>query len=99
MCIRDRYLTTFLLPSGRYRYTCAAMGLLSSGDEWNLQSDNAFIRLLNLLKLIDDLLVQAESQEVCLLHLRDVLQSCRDFGITISLKKLEFGETVSFAGW
>ena len=28
------YLTTFLLPSGRYRYLCAPMGLSSAGDEF-----------------------------------------------------------------
>ena len=28
------YLTTFLLPSGRYRYLRAPMGLSASSDEW-----------------------------------------------------------------
>ena len=32
-------LTTFLLPSGRYRYLRAPMGLSSSSDEWCRHSD------------------------------------------------------------
>ena len=34
-------LTTFLLPSGRYRYLRAPMGLSSSSDEWCRHSDRA----------------------------------------------------------
>ena len=33
------YLTTFLIPSGRYRYLRAPMGLSSSSDEWCRYSD------------------------------------------------------------
>ena len=32
-------LTMFLLPTGRYRYLRAPMGLSSSSDEWCRQSD------------------------------------------------------------
>ena len=34
-------ITTFLLPSGRYRYLRAPMGLSSSSDEWCRHSDRA----------------------------------------------------------
>ena len=33
------FLTTFLLPSGRYRYLRAPMGLTASSDEWCFASD------------------------------------------------------------
>ena len=34
-------LTTFLLPSGRYRFLRAPMGLSASSDEWCQRSDKA----------------------------------------------------------
>ena len=55
-------LTTFLLPSGRYRYLRSPMGLSASSDEWCRRSD-MFLEGLDLLKLVDDLLIQAQTHE------------------------------------
>jgi hypothetical protein len=53
-------LTTFLLPSGRYRYLGAPMGLNTSGDEFCCRTDKAVAGLQAwLLKIVDDMLIQA----------------------------------------
>ena len=52
-------LTTFLLPSGRYRYLRAPMGLSASSDEWCRTSDWIVEGLPWAMKIVDDTLVWA----------------------------------------
>ncbi len=92
-------LTTFLLPSGRYRYLRAPMGLNASSDEWCSRSDAAIQGLEGVLKLVDDILVLAPSLELLETRLRAVLTRCRENGITISKKKFQVGSSVKFAGY
>lgn len=91
-------LTTFLLPTGRYRYTRAPMGLNASGDEWCRRSDLALQGLTGVKKLVDDILVEGETLEQLQDRIRNVLQRCRKHNIRLSLKKFEIGRKVSFAG-
>ena len=51
-------LTTFLLPSGRYRYLRAPMGLSSSSDEWCGHSDRV-VGFPWCKKIVDDILIWA----------------------------------------
>ncbi len=92
------YLTTFLLPSGRYRYTRAPMGLCASGDEWCHRSDQALEGLEGVTKLVDDILIQAVNETELLKKLEEVLERCRKHGISISHEKLQLGKEVKFAG-
>ena len=92
-------LTTFLIPQGRFRYTCAPMGLCSSSDEFCVRTDEAVADLPYVLKIVDDLLIQAETEEQLFLRLREVLNRCREFGIKISLRKLAIGQCLKFAGF
>jgi transposase InsO family protein len=91
-------LTTFLLPSGRYRYLRAPMGLSSSGDEFCRRSDEVLAGLPWTQKIVDDILVQAPSQEELFRRVREVLQRCKKHGLTVSRRKLELGQSVKFAG-
>ncbi len=91
-------LTTFLLPSGRYRYLRAPMGLCASSDEWCQRSDVALQGLPGVSKLVDDVLVQAPNEHTLLSRIRQVLERCRAHGITISRRKLQIGREVKFAG-
>ena len=54
-------LTTFLLPSGRYRYLQAPMDLSSSSDECCRHSDRAIHGLPFTKKIVDDILVWGSS--------------------------------------
>ena len=57
----SRKLTTFLLPSGRYRYLRAPMGLSASSDEWCKRSDAALSGILGVHKLVDDILIEGSN--------------------------------------
>ena len=91
-------LTTFLLPSGRYRYLRAPMGLSCSSDEWCRHSDEAIEGLGFARKIVDDILIWAE--EIPQLHerIRIVAKRCSELNILLSKKKLEIGSEISFAG-
>ena len=95
----SKKLTTFLLPMGRFRFCRAPMGMASSSDEWCRRSDQAVHGLPDVLKLVDDILVQGTDYEDLFEKLEAVLQRCREHNITLSLKKLEVGEKVNFAGF
>jgi Reverse transcriptase (RNA-dependent DNA polymerase). len=92
-------LTTFLLPLGRYRYLGAPMGLNTSSDEFCCQTDKAVEGLPWLLKIVDDMLVQAPDLKTLFVRLEEVLMRCRQSGIKISLSKLEVGKKLKFAGF
>lgn len=92
-------LTAFLLPSGKWRYTVAPMGLNSNSDEFNIRTDAAVEGLEWLMKIVDDMLVQAPSRDVLFVRLRMVLDRCREAGIRLSLDKLAVGQTMKFAGF
>ena len=72
-------LTTFLLPCGRYRYTCAPMGLKSSSDEFCRRTDEALTGLLDewLMKIVDDMLIQAPTWDLLYERVRVVLERCQ----------------------
>lgn len=92
-------LTTFLLPSGRYKYKRAPMGLNASSDEWCQRSDAALQGLEGVTKLVDDILIQAPDEATLHSRIRQVLDRCKAHGITISKKKLQIGQEVKFAGF
>ena len=48
-------LTTFILPSGRFRYLRAPMGLSSSSDEWCRHSDRVVEGFPWFRKIVDDI--------------------------------------------
>ena len=53
------YLTTFLIPSGRYRYLRAPMGLSSSSNKWCRYSDYVIEGCEFAKKIVDDILIWA----------------------------------------
>jgi hypothetical protein len=92
-------LTTFLIPRGRFRYRGAHMGLNGSWEVFSYKTDKAVADLGWLLKIVDDMLVQARTLEELFQRIRIVLQRCREFGIKLSLAKLAIGEEIKFAGF
>ena len=92
-------LTTFLLPSGRYRHTVAAMGMSCSSDEFCRRSDAIVEGLAGVRKLVDDILVQAPTLDMLVTRIKAVLERCKDNQFILSRKKFEIGTTVTFAGF
>ena len=54
-------LTTFILPSGRFRYLRAPMGLSSSSDKWCRHSDRVVEGFPWCQKIVDDILIWAST--------------------------------------
>ena len=92
------YLTTFLLPSGRYRYLCLPMGMSSSSDDWCRISDTVIEGYPWAKKIVDDILVHAPDYQTLHSRLRLILNRCQAINMTISKKKLQIGESIKFAG-
>ena len=93
------YLTTFLVETGRYRFTRAPMGLNPSSDYFCERSDMAFANIPDLLKIVDDGLLQAPTKQDLLKLFRQILECCRKSNLTLSRPKLQMGQSVVFAGY
>ena len=89
MCIRDS-----LLPSGRYHYLRAPMGLSASSDEWCRHSDIVVEGLNYAKKIVDDILVWAPDVPSLGQRLCTILNRCTNANITISKSKMEIGTRI-----
>ena len=92
------YLTTFLLPSGRYRYLRLPMGMSSSSDDWCRISDAVIKGFPWARKIVDDILISARSFSQLHQRIRQVLLRCRDINLIVSKSKFQIGTSVKFAG-
>ena len=95
----SKNLTTFLLPSGRYRFTRAPMGLSPSSDGFCERTDNILQPVPDLLKIVDDALLQAPTKQAVLQKFRIALNCCRQHNLTLSRSKLHLGKEIGFAGY
>ena len=94
----SKNFTCFLLPSGRYRFTRAPMGMSSSSDGFCDKSDHVFRPVPDLLKIVDDALIQAPTKQELLRKFKIALECCRSNNLNLSRKKLQFGTEIEFAG-
>ena len=91
-------LTTFLLPSGRFRFLPAPMRLSCSSDEFCRRSDKIIEGLQGVRKLVDDILIQVPNIKTLKVRIDELLKRCRAHNFTLSRKKLKIGDSVEFAG-
>ena len=92
-------LTTFLLPSGRYRFCRAPMGLSPSSDGFCERTDIILAPVPDMLKIVDDALLQAPTKEQLLKKLETALACCRKHNLTLSASKMSMGQSIKFAGY
>ncbi|XP_059087680.1 uncharacterized protein K02A2.6-like [Tigriopus californicus] len=95
----SRHLTTFLTPFGRYRYCRAPMGLNASGNEFCARGDRALAGLPGVRKIVDDILICADSYKDLAQKTEAVLKRCEENNITLSKTKAQIGSFVKFAGY
>ena len=95
----SRYITRFLYELGAFKYLRAPMGLNASGYEFCARSDGAVEGLEGVVKLIDVILIYAETLEELFERAENVLKACQERNITLSLKKLQIGTRTTFAGF
>jgi hypothetical protein len=91
----DRHKTTFTTPWGTFEYLIMPFGLSKDGATFQRAMDYAFRGLIGKLIEIyqDDLTVYYKDWKTHINHLRQVLDRCREFGISLNPAKSVFGVT------
>ena len=92
-------LTTFILPSCRYRHRRIPQGLNASSDEWCRRSDVVIEGLPWARKLVDDIIVWATNIDELSLRINEIMSSYEKDNIILSKKKFVIGDEISFAGY
>ena len=97
---KDRHMTTFLTPWGRYRYRTAPQGYIASGDGYTRRYDALISDTTQRTKCIDDALLWADSTSDAYHRAVEWLQICSHNGITLNPTKFVFArDEVDFAGF
>ena len=96
----DRHLTTFITPFGRFRYTRAPQGYLSSGDGYNRRFDSILSDFERKERCVDDTIFHDNDLEAHWWRAIDFLIICGQAGIVINPSKFQFAKReVDFAGF
>ena len=96
----DRHLTTFITPFGRYRYTRAPQGFLSSGDGYNRRFDAILSDFQRKERCVDDTVFHDEDLAQHWWRAIDFLTIVGSAGIVLNRDKFQFCErAVDFAGF
>ena len=83
----SQLLTVFITPWARYKFLRAAMGLISSVDEFNRRVDAAYSGKPNLAKVVDDFLRYDRTFPDHVRGVCSTLQTTREARITWLLEK------------
>jgi hypothetical protein len=91
--VEDKHKTTFTTPWGTFEYLRMPFGLSNVGATFQRAMDYAFRGLIGKLIEIyqDDLTVFSKDGKTRINHLRQVLDRCREFGISLNPAKSVFG--------
>jgi hypothetical protein len=75
------------------------MGMKNSSDIFCHRTDDIFFAVPDFLKIMDDALLQAATEEELLVKLCIALTACRAGNLTLSKDKVCWGQEISFAGY
>ena len=96
----SRDLTTFICPSGRYRFLRAPMGLVNVQDRFDQIIDETFEGTPNTGVIREDIIVGTEDLDEHFRITSEVLKKCRDRGITVNGAKFKCAQKeVTFCGF
>ena len=95
----SKMLTATILPSGRYVYCNPPMGMSPSGDFYNQCASIVSEGVPGLNRTVDDVLIEAPNYDQLEVRCRQFLSNCRQWGLTLSDLKIEYGTEVSFGGF
>ena len=96
----DRHLTTFITPFGRWRYTRAPQGFLSSGDSYNRRFDAILTDFQRKERCVDDTVHYDEDLEDHWWRTIDLLSLTGASGAVMNPDKFQFAmRSVDFAGF
>ena len=98
--VSDRHLTTFITPFGRFRYTRAPQGFLSSGDGYNRRFSAVLSGFQRAERCVDDTVYYDKDLRSHWWRTIDFLSLVGSAGIVLNPEKFQFCQrTVSFAGF
>ena len=96
----DRHLTTFITPFGRWRYTRAPQGFLSSGDGYNRRFEAVISDFERKERCVDDTIHYDSDLEQHWWRTMDFLTRVGRSGIVLNPDKFQFAQrSVDFAGF
>lgn len=96
----DRHLTTFITPFGRWRYTRAPQGFLSSGDGYNRRFDAVLSDFERKERCVDDTVHYDSDLEQHWWRTMDFLSCVGRSGVVLNPDKFQFAQRcVDFAGF
>ena len=96
----DRHLTTFITPFGKFRYTRAPQGFLSSGDGYNKRFDAILSDFVRKERCVDDTIHHDEDLEEHWWRTIDLFDLMGRSGAVMNPDKLQFCQRqVDFAGF
>ena len=92
-------LTTFITPFGRFCFKRLPFGITSAPEHFQKRMSQFLKGLPGVSCHMDDILVFASTVEEHDKRLRDVLKRLSDYGLTLNVKKCQFGVTeIKFLG-
>ena len=91
-------ITTFLCHRGTFRYTRLPMGISTASDHFVRITDQALANLKDAQKLVDDVLLSAETREQLYQKLRELALTCQYHHIQLSSKKVKIGKKNPICG-
>ena len=93
-------LTTFITPFGRYKYLRAPYGISSISEHYNRRMAEAFRGLSGFRRIVDDFVIYDSNAGEHEHHVKQFLQRCADFNISLNIEKCQFfKQQVTFAGF
>ena len=96
----DRHLTTFITPFGRWRYTRAPQGFLSSGDGYNRRFNAILTDFTCKERCVDDTVFYDENLDEHWWRTIEFLSIVGQAGIVLNPNKFQFSQkAVNFAGF
>ena len=96
----DKHLTTFITPFGRFRYTRAPQGFVSSGDGYNRRFAAILSDFERKERCVDDTIFFDSELECHWWRTIDFLSKVGNAGIILNPKKFQFCQkSVDFAGF
>ena len=96
----DKHYTTFITPFGRWRYTRAPQGFVSSGDGYNRRFDAITSNFERKERCVDDTIHYDTDLEQHWWRTIDFLTCLGQAGIVLNPEKFQFAQkTVDFAGF
>ena len=97
----DKHLFAFMIDEGKqggvFVYMPTPMGFINSGHSF-VNNLSLLLSDLEMISEVDDILLEGSTEDEVLQKFELLLQRCRKFNIKISRRKVQFGESVKFAG-